>query len=635
MIFIKKYSYLLSIASLAFMFCFSPSGLKAQQIMSVRSLKSVRPNNVGAKLEKGATRALRREVSKKKSTLRNEARTRTKLKNLPKGGEGEEEEYYDPSMEELIEDPSTKNEIENPNNKTRYVDLFGQWWMMPSETEVNAKLDIARIRDSILAIDSAEFRVPKMVNENQFVTIFGWHPHFNGNRYKTYNYRLLTAISYYSYDLDPYTGGYLDSTVIHDFLGGDEPESGIVPTAHANDCKVLLSVSSHSRDNNIVFFSPDNAEAQQNLIDGLIYLLDTSKADGIEINFEQIPPLYRNEFFKFVKRLSYSIRKVSDTLSVCMSVPAFDPENIFDIGRMKDDIDFFIIKAVNYHEDPNEPMGLVKKPAAPLNFISAAGEADIRSTVDRYIASIGRTNVNRLILALPNYGLLWETTDVGFELLDYVPYSEIRYDYIAPEEDSSRIYIDSNYFSYVYLQEDTIWEDAEKTQVLEIIRRELYYDDVATLKIKYKYLMDVGLGGVGVWPLGYDLGYDEIWNTLESEFTTVEMPALPGFEQAEKVTKAARNWGTVILTVLMFWAIFASAGFCMAIFKIDARRALFTNGRFRMVFLGFFSLLILLIGMFFGLFVGKTAMLMIGVIVGSFFSYGIIAILNKQKAKAP
>jgi spore germination protein YaaH len=633
MIFIKKYSYLL-IFFLAYLGGLSSSELKAQR-MSVSSLKTLRPNNVGSKLEKGATRALRREISKKKSTLRNEARVRSKMKNLPKGGSAGEEEYYDPTMEELIVDPEAKGHIEDPNNKTRYVDLFGQWWLMPSELEVNAQLDIARIRDSILAIDSAEFRVPKMVSDNQFVTIFGWHPHFNGNRYKAYNYKLLTAIAYYSYDLDPYTGGYLDSTVIHDFLGGDDPEGGIVPTAHANDCKVLLSVSSHSRDNNIVFFSPDNAEAQQNLIDGLIYLLDTSKADGIEINFEDIPPLYRNEFYKFVKRLSYSIRKVSDTLSVCMSVPAYDPENIFDIGRMKDDIDFFIIKAVNYHEDPNEPMGLVKKPAAPLNYISAAGEEDIRSTVDRYIASIGRTNTNRLILAFPNYGVLWETTDVGFELLDYVPYSEIQYDYIAQAKDSSQIFIDSNYFSFVYRQLDTTWEDAEKTQVLDIIQTDLYYDDVATLKIKYKYLMDMGLGGVGVWPLGYDLGYDQIWNTLESEFTTVEMPELPGFEQAAKVTKAARNWGTVILTVLLFWAIFASAGFCMALFNINARRALFGNGRFRMLYLGFFSLLILLIGMFFGLFVGKTAMLMVGVIVGSFFSYGIIAILNKQQAKAP
>jgi lipopolysaccharide export LptBFGC system permease protein LptF len=73
----------------------------------------------------------------------------------------------------------------------------------------------------------------------------------------------------------------------------------------------------------------------------------------------------------------------------------------------------------------------------------------------------------------------------------------------------------------------------------------------------------------------------------------------------------------------------------MALLNVDARRRMFQSGFFRMLFLGFFSLLILLLGAFFGLFVGKTSMLMVGVIIGAFFAYGITVILYKQKAKAP
>ena len=90
-----------------------------------------------------------------------------------------------------------------------------------------------------------------------------------------------------------------------------------------------------------------------------------------------------------------------------------------------------------------------------------------------------------------------------------------------------------------------------------------------------------------------------------------------------------------MLTILLYWGIFATAGFCMAILSVDVRRRLFQSGFFRMLFLGFFTLLILLLGSYFGLFAGKRLMLMVGVILGAFFAYGVIVILQKQKSKAP
>lgn len=606
------------------------------QIPVVRSTKNV--GNVSGRLEKEATRKMREEVSKQKSTLKNEARTTVKdAKRLPstrKGIRGREEEYK-PTLEELIEDEEAKGNIENGTNKTRFVNLFGQWMTMPSAIDVKLRAELARKLDSLRQVDSSLYRVPKKVKDqrDQFVTIFGWHPHFNGNAYKTYNYRLMTAIAYYSYDVDPYTGSYLDSTVIHDFLGGDDPASGIVPTAHENDCKVLLSISSHSLDNNYIFLEPQSAIIRQNLIDQIVYLLDTSKADGIEINFENIPVEYQDEFYKFVKRISYTLRNINPDYSVCMSVPAYDPDNVFNLSKMRDDVDFFIIKGFDFHDDPSSTTGPVKKPSSPLNFSPASGEADLRSVVERYIASIGPYYANHLILALSNYGTLWETAEKGYELMDYVPYSEIQYDYI--QKDPAAIRIDSNYFSYVWSRLDTLFADNTNTKIKSIVERSLYYDDVKTLRIKYQFLQDYGLAGVGVWPLGYDIGFDEVWNTLEEEFTTIEMPEIEGLEQVTAATRKARSWSTVILTVLLFWTIFATAGFCMSLFNVEARRALFQNGRFRMFFLGFFSLLILLLGGFFGLFAGKTAMLMLGVIIGAFFVYGILVILDKQRAKAP
>jgi spore germination protein YaaH len=617
MLLIKIYKYLFLLLML------TPASALIAQI-SVKSAEAL-----SKKLEKRATSELREEVSKQKSTLKNEVRTTSQdLKELPgRSMQNRRREDAKPTMDELIRDQELKNRLEDAENKTRFVNLFAQWWMLPSAQQLKLKLEYERMLDSMRQIDSSQYRFPKLVNENQFVTIFGWHPHFNGSSYKSYNYKLLTAIAYYSYDIDPYTGDALDTLVINDFLGGEDPANGIVPTAHKKDCKVLLSITSHSEENNTVFLEPSNAAARQHLIDRLIYLLDTSKADGIEINFENVPAIYQDEFYKFVKKLSFNLRGVNPNYSVCMSVPAYDPNNIFNLGKMIKDIDFFIIKGFDFQLDPKSSTGVVKKPVSPLNFSPASGEEDLRSVVERYLASIGPYHANRLILALANYGTLWKTDDKGHELLEYVPYSKIQYDYVM--KDSGLIRLDSNYYVYVWQKLDTI------NRGRTIIQTELLFDDVQTFRHKFRFLQEYGLGGVGIWPLGYDEGFDNVWTVIEDEFTTIKIPPVQGFEQITAVSKKARRWSPVMLTVLLYWGIFAAAGFCMALLNSEARRRLFQSGFFRMLFLGFFSVLILLLGSYFGLFSGKRFMLMVGVILGAFFAYGVIVILQKQKSKAP
>ncbi len=585
---------------------------------------------LGNRLEKRASKELRDEVSKQKSTAKNEARTSVKeMKELPgRSMNNKRKADSKPSLDELIQDQQVKSKLEDTENKTRFVNLFTQWWMLPNEEQLKAKLEYERMLDSMRQVDSSLYRFPKIVKDDQFVTIFGWHPHFNGKSYKSYNYNLLTAISFYSYDIDPYTGDALDTFVINEFLGGEDPSSGIVATAHSKDCKVLLSITSHSEDNNKILLEPSNAAARQNLIDKLVFLLDSSKADGVEINFENIPPIFQNEFYKFVKKLSFNLRAVNPVYSVCMSVPAYDPNNIFNLSKMINDIDFFIIKGYDFHLNPESSTGVVKKPVSPLNFSPASAEIDIRSVVERYLASIGSLYANRVILSLSNYGTLWRTDDKGHELLEYVPFSEIQYNYVS-NDTLGQIRIDSNYYVYVWQQLDTI------NNGRSIIQTELLFDDIQTYRKKFQFLQDYGLAGVGIWPLGYDEGFDNLWTTIEDEFTTINVPPIDGLEQITAVSKKARRWSPVILTVILFWAIFSAAGFCMALLNSDVRRRLFQSGFFRILFLGFFSLLILLLGSFFGLFVGKTSMLVVGVIVGAFFAYGVMVILYKQKAKAP
>jgi len=49
--------------------------------------------------------------------------------------------------------------------------------------------------------------------------------------------------------------------------------------------------------------------------------------------------------------------------------------------------------------------------------------------------------------------------------------------------------------------------------------RQCWYDDSVSLALKYDYVLKLDIAGTGMWALGYDRGYDELWNLLRSKFS--------------------------------------------------------------------------------------------------------------------
>lgn len=48
--------------------------------------------------------------------------------------------------------------------------------------------------------------------------------------------------------------------------------------------------------------------------------------------------------------------------------------------------------------------------------------------------------------------------------------------------------------------------------------RQCWYDDAQSLALKYDFVLDRGLAGVGMWALGYDGALPELWTELERAF---------------------------------------------------------------------------------------------------------------------
>jgi hypothetical protein len=115
---------------------------------------------------------------------------------------------------------------------------------------------------------------------------------------------------------------------------------------------------------------------------------------------------------------------------------------------------------------------------------------------------------------VPYYGYDWPVTSTvpnatvradkaKFGAVRSVTYASAR-DYLTANPYVVRYYDaleGSSFYSY--------WDPSHLTY------RQVYFEDERSAAAKYEYAITTGLGGVGIWTLGNDVGYTEMWNALE------------------------------------------------------------------------------------------------------------------------
>ncbi len=305
----------------------------------------------------------------------------------------------------LKANPPVQEKVDDKINQHRLLMLSHEWWGIPTYTEqdrINKALD-SRYKPYNTTLENSDWRnksgvfyrnstriqrkqsasLTTVTSKKVPHTVFGWHPYWKGDTYKTYNYKLLTHIAYYGYEVNPFTGGYDNFEAINEFISSD-----LIMTAHLDTCKVLLTVSNRGYNNHEIFFTSE-PEVQANLIDSLRYLLLVTGADGIDINFEEVPINYKSNFIDFVKDLSYAIREDNFDYTVTMSVPVYDKDNVYDLAKLKPWVDYFIISGYNFHIQPTQ---LKEGPLAPLLTKDASVRGTqflykIYTTLDQLLAS--------------------------------------------------------------------------------------------------------------------------------------------------------------------------------------------------------------------------------------------------------
>ena len=417
----------------------------------------------------------------------------------------------------------------------------------------------------------------KIKSENE---VFGWHPYWMGSAWKSYPFELLSTVSYFSYKLDPKTGSYRNPKQMEEWRS-----TAMIDSAKAKKTKVLLTVSSHGYKNNNSFLGDQSKWGV--MIDSLSDLLIYRDADGVDINFEGLPYLKRGSFNRFVevlrKRLNQNIRDKTPIIS--LTLPAINSREIFDVVDLQKFVDLFVIMGYDYNTGP-QLQGAVA-PLLPLE----TDNISLNNTL-KYYLDIG-IDPKKTILALPYYGSMWEgtlsedgSTSSMFERK--VTYREVRSlfneEFVTKNRLSPVLEKKSmtNYFNLTYPDNTT---------------KEVWFDDDYTLGKKYDYALTNNLKGIGIWALGYDNGYNELWDVIENKFATDTVTVEDPVGQIEgypiRISNFILKKKNLLLVTSLFFLFAVLIGFVITLSDWKVRDSIARNQfhRFIMVMIVFVFLI--------------------------------------------
>ena len=324
--------------------------------------------------------------------------------------------------------------------------------------------------------------------------VFGYHPYWQGTKWQSYNYDLLTTIAYFSAETNS-TG---DLTNLHGW-----PATDLINKAHANGVEVVLTVTLFDKSDIETLLSHNSY--RDRLIKNLLYEVNRAGADGVNIDFESFPESQKNNLVSFVKNLRKSLRDSIPNAQVTLATPAVDWSNAWDFNALATESDGLFIMGYDYHWKGSTTTG----PVAPLT----GGSYNITNTVNTYL-SVTNNNYDKLILGNPYYGYEWPSNsgDKG----------------ASTTNDGTAVIFstaESKALSY-----GKLWDSDSQTPWYRYQNPswfQTWYDDSLSLSNKYDFVISKKLGGVGIWALGYDEGYDELWNALNEKMGAKSAPLTP------------------------------------------------------------------------------------------------------------
>lgn len=180
--------------------------------------------------------------------------------------------------------------------------------------------------------------------------------------------------------------------------------------------------------------------------------------------------------------------------------------NADDLSHVSDAL---FIMAYDFHRPNSDNAG----PIAPIDGIDVYSNYDLSTMLKDYLKNIPP---NKLIMGVPYYGYNWVVNSP-------VPYAERVQGSDLLGYSVSQTYEKVN-DTILEIEPTVLWDDLAKAPYFSYVSPEtgssrlVYFENTRSLTEKYKLAKESSLAGVGIWALGYDGGYQELWQLLDEEF---------------------------------------------------------------------------------------------------------------------
>jgi len=321
--------------------------------------------------------------------------------------------------------------------------------------------------------------------------VFGWHPYWSNGLEVNYDWNLLSDLSYFAYEVNPSTG---NASNTHSWSTVAVVDSALAHGVKVNLCVTLFS--SHA-----TFFG--SSSAQQTLISNLINAVQQRNAHGVNIDFEAVPSANKNDLTNFMINLCNQMHTAIPNSKISMALPAVDWSGTYDVVAMMNYVDLFLIMGYDYYYNGSTQAG----PTDPLYTHVSSYNYNLSKSVTYYLNK-GVPHA-KLGLGLPYFGKEWVTTSTSIPANTDSTGVSRTYKYIR-DNNSGNYTNPVNYYksmsTYYVFYYSNKW-------------RQCFITDAPMMEKRFDFVNRRGLAGIAIWALGYDDGYNDMWQAIENKFT--------------------------------------------------------------------------------------------------------------------
>ena len=381
-----------------------------------------------------------------------------------------------------------------------YLFLFYAYPKTPTTTAVHYFID--------------SFTNPHLKLDKQ---VIGFLPYWDTDDIPSIELNSLSEVNYFS--LSPNGDGEIIKVTGNETHPGwrewDTQEmKDFITQAHIIGTDVSLTILSHDAD--VIESILASEQAQETLIDELIDQVKTRQLDAINIDFEYLgnPPAgYQGKFILFSHKLSRAFtEQVPDaTLSISvMPRDARETDGLLNSKQLQPFYDRFIVMSYDYYGSNADIAG----PVAPMKgFKEEKYFFDVETTYADYKKIIP---TKKLIMGVPYYG--WDRAVEAGTKINSLTFAADDPNNYAAVISYSRMRESENLTECKWddiAQERWCWYTDPQTN----IDHQVWVADNKSIGIRFDYANKQDFAGIAIWALGYDKGYNDLWEMIRHKFT--------------------------------------------------------------------------------------------------------------------